>query len=106
MFIAQVDEVDYDAKGHRINDINSLAEYVHDVILKRGDKPREDEDDDNARYFHIVKLASYSLGPQVIILPGSRSKEADDKRTLPFNTNQKLHSVFYDVVTPPPRFIG
>jgi hypothetical protein len=107
MFIAQVDEVDcYNADGTRINDINSLTEYINDVILHRQSKSRDDEDDDNARYFHLVKLASYSLSPQSVTVSASKPPSANGKKTLPDNTNQKLLSVFYDVVTPPPRFIS
>ena len=107
MFIAQVDEVDcYTPDGKRINDINSLVEYVHDIILHHQDQPRDDEDDDNARYYHIVKLASYSLSPQVVILSGSRAGDSRDKKTFPHYNDQKLHSVFFDVVTPPPRPIA
>ena len=106
MFIAQVDEVDvYDAHGCRINDINSLAEYVNDIILHHSNRPRPDEDDDNARYFHFVKLDGYSFGHQVVI-SGSIPAEIKGKKTPLYNSNQKLLSVFYDVVTPPPRFIS
>jgi hypothetical protein len=104
MFIAQVDEVDaYASDGSRISDINSVAEYINDIVLHHPNKTRNDEDDDNARYFHLVKLADYSFNNQVI-LSGSKTVEAEREKTFPCMDEQDLHSVFYDVVTPPPRF--
>ena len=100
MFIAQVDEVDtYDATGRRINDINSLAEYINDVILHQN-KPRPDEDDNNARYFHPVKLAGYSFSQQVVV---SKPTEVKSRITYPSINTQKILSIFYDVATPPPK---
>ena len=105
MFIAQVDEVDtYASNGSRINDINSLAEYIHDIILHHQNKSRDDEDDDNARYFHLVKLADYSFTQQIAI-SGTKPDGIKAKQDFPYIKAQKLLSVFYDVVTPPPRFI-
>jgi hypothetical protein len=106
MFIAQVDEVDaYDNKGCRINDINSLTQYIDDVILGHNNKPRPDEDDDNARYFHIVKLNGYSFSKQVI-LSEQKTCIIKTKKTFPLYSAQKLNPVFYDVVTPPPRVVA
>jgi hypothetical protein len=100
MFIAQVDEVDvYDTHGCRINDVNSLAEYVNDVILHRN-KPRQDEDDNNARYFHPGKLAGYSFSQQVVV---SKPADVKNKMTYPSINTQKIFSIFYDVATPPPK---
>jgi hypothetical protein len=105
MFIAQVDEVDaYAADGHRINDINSLAEYINDVVLHNQDKPRDDEDDDNARYFHPGNLADYSLG-QPVIVSGLKIGEEVREKSFPRVNDQNIHSIFYDVITPPPRVI-
>ena len=106
MFIAQVDESDvYDSTGARINDINSLTEYINDVFLHNKNKSRHDEDDDNARYFHIVKLLDYSFFQQVIkIEPNQCDKE--DQRSFPLINAEKPFSVFFDVVTPPPKFIS
>jgi hypothetical protein len=105
MFIAQVDETDiYTANGNRINDINSVAEYIHDVILHHQNKPRPDEDDDNARYFHLVKTANYCFSQQVII--ESDPGPGRDKNTFPHISTTKLLPVFYDVVTPPPKTVA
>ena len=92
----------YASDGSRISDINSVAEYVNDIVLHNQNKSRDDEDDDNARYFHLVKLADYSFNNRVI-LSVSKTIETERENTFPCMNDQDLHSVFYDVVTPPPR---
>ena len=103
MFIPQVDEVDlYDANGTRINDINSVTEYISDVLLHHKGKPRKDEDDDNARYFHCGKTVNYCFTPQVsVITPDHRA--GNDGITFPNISASKPLSVYYEVVTPPPK---
>jgi hypothetical protein len=105
MFIAQVDEVDaYAPDGSRINDINCMAEFIHDIVLHKQDKTREDEDDDNARYFHPVNQSDYSLSQQILIA-GPKTFEAVRQNPITRVKDQNLHAVFYDVITPPPKVI-
>jgi hypothetical protein len=106
MFIAQVDEVDcYNADGTRINDINSLTEYINDVILHRQSKSREDEDDDNARYFHIVRLPGVCLPQQAAISVAKPSNNRDLNYSF-YTNDKKPLNIFFDVVTPPPRLFA
>ena len=103
MFIAQVDEVDaYDAKGCRINDINSLVEYVNDVLLDHKSPSRPDEDDDNARYFHIIKASDFSISQQVAMGDTDWLNEKDQQRFPCINSGKPIPA-FYDIVTPPPE---
>jgi hypothetical protein len=106
MFIAQVDEVDaYDSKGCRVNDINSLVEYVNDILLDHKGPSRPDEDDDNARYFHIIKAFDFSISQQVVVKnPGWLN--ATEQQHFPGINSGKPVPAFYDVVTPPPKFIA
>lgn len=55
MFFPMVDEDDqYDeVTGLQKDDINSLAEYIYQVILGHKDTTPEDEDDDQAHFYHI-----------------------------------------------------
>ena len=106
MFVAQVDEVDaFDSHGCRINDVNSLVEYINDVLLDNNGKSRPDEDDDTARYFHLNKLNVFSSVKPVIESEHS-SGGVKSKETFPPYNSRKLLSVFFDVVTPPPRFMS
>jgi hypothetical protein len=106
MFIAQIDEVDlYDSNGSRINDINSVADYINDVLLNNGDHKRQDNDDDNARYFHIVRVLSYCFNPQ-IFMTGSDRQFENNKSTFTNSSTSKPLPVYYDVVTPPPKTVA
>jgi hypothetical protein len=103
MFIAQVDEVDsYDIHGRQTNDINSLLEYVDQVVLGHENKTIPDSDDDNARYFHIVKIADYCFNQQVILLDPAMTSTTD-KHTFAYTREQKILSGFHEIVTPPPK---
>ena len=93
--------------GHRINDINSLAEYVHDVILKRGDKPREDEDRRQCPLFSYCKACQLFFRPAGHHIAWVRGAK---KRTInaPFHLIPIKNFIpfFTMLLTPPPRFIG
>ncbi len=95
MFIAQVDEVDtYDAKGRPQNDINTLGEYIHDMLLHHSNKPRPDEDDDNARYFQIVTMPLFdSHQYKVKTSPEDLMVEKKKEYSL-FKENKWLSPVF------------
>lgn len=103
MFIAQVDEVDtYDARGKRQNDINTLGEYIHDILLHHNKKSRPDEDDDTARFCQIVTMPLYD---------GHHFKQKNSSEEItPINEQEyalykvnKLLSPILEIHIPPPR---
>lgn len=100
MFIAQVDEMDvFDKSGQQRDDVNCLVEYLANTFHIKH-KPLKDSDDDNARYFHVAKLPSYTL-PQVIV-----SKENSFnfcKKTFSIFIEKKIASVSLDIQGPPPK---
>ena len=50
MFLPQVDEDDqYDAHGQQIDDLNTVSEYIDQVVL--GDVDKTPEDEDNMHYY-------------------------------------------------------
>src|SRR5215203_1092819 len=60
MFLPQMAEVDiYDANGMQQDDINSLIEYVDQVVLGNHDDTPEDEDDDSGQNFSLAKTVDY-----------------------------------------------
>ena len=60
MFFPMVDETDvYTAKGVCKDDINSLVEYINQVLLGHRDNTPEDEDDDQAHYYHAKSMHRY-----------------------------------------------
>ena len=56
MFLPQMDEEDvYIASGQQVDDINSVVEYVDQVMLGHKDDTPEDEDDDSGQNFLLVE---------------------------------------------------
>lgn len=103
MFIPQVDEMDlFDANGTQTDDINSLFEYVDQVVLGNKNDTPQDEDDDNARYFHLVKMNDYAFQQQVIELKKATPHTAT-KTNYPPYLEQKLSSLYFDIQSPPPE---
>lgn len=103
MFIAQVDEVDtYDAKGRRQNDINTLGEYIHDIILHHSKKQRPDEDDDTARYCQVSSNTLYDFH-QYKVKTASDDLLNDQKKEYSLFIESKWHSLFLDILSPPPK---
>ncbi|HVT83808.1 MAG TPA: hypothetical protein VHD35_01330 [Chitinophagaceae bacterium] len=103
MFIAQVDEVDtYDAKGRPQNDINTLGEYIHDILLHHSNKPRPDEDDDNARYCQVVSMPLYDFSLYKSKTSGDTPVMEQKKEYALFKEN-KWHSPVLDILSPPPK---
>jgi hypothetical protein len=100
MFIAQVDEVDvYDKNGNQQEDINSLIEYVSDLCHYKH-KPLPDNDDDNARYFHCVKLPNYGFTQHIVIVENNFNCI---ERSFPLYIEKRLNSISLDFQGPPPK---
>ena len=102
MFIAQIDEKDvYDRNFQQVQDINSLTEYLQQVFSHHKDhKPTKDSDDDNARYFHVLKPHFFLLQPVTIIKKEAATPSYLD---LPPADDAVLASGFYDIQSPPPK---
>lgn len=105
MFIPQLEEVDLvDEKNQPLDDINSLIGLIDQEILGDLHSSPQDEDDDHARYFHIVKIDEYSFHQQVIEVkkPSIASK---NKLIYPPYLEQSLASIFFDITSPPPETV-
>ncbi len=102
MFIAQVDEVDTYDKNGQMYDVNSLAEYIDHTINGNAHEPQQDEDDDNARYFHMAKPDTYVYYQQVVEL-NKAYINLKQKIKYPPYIQQKPAAVFFDIQLPPPE---
>src|SRR5262245_46785520 len=97
MFIAQVDEMDvYDKNGQQFEDINSLGEYICSLITKDHHSTKKDEDDDNARYFHIENQATYCFNQMVVAIQRP-SFNLGKKTCYPPYLQQSITPVFFDI---------
>ena len=102
MFVPCVDEMDEYAKdGTQKDDINSVAEYIYQVVFNHKDKTPEDEDDDQAHYFLLAKSASYNFEQQQwkLVPPVFTSCK---KVIYPELDISRLPVTYNDILTPPP----
>ena len=103
MFLPQVAEQDiYDAQGTQQKDINTVIEYVSEVILGKHDKDPIDNDNDDGQNFHLIKIVDYyfQLGFTDI---KHKSLTAASKQPFPIFTEEKLPPVTLDILAPPPK---
>ncbi|MBS1584758.1 MAG: hypothetical protein JSS82_04365 [Bacteroidetes bacterium] len=103
MFIPVMDEVDiYDVHGNQVNDINTVVDYVDQVIMKHKPKPHPDSDDDQAHFFNIIKAQQFIINPFIII---HRRPEfiAESKPGYTGFREKNFSSITYDVTAPPPK---
>lgn len=104
MFIPQVQEQDiYDAGGKKIDDINSVIEYIG--VALGIDHTADDEDDDTGQYFHLIKAAPY-YSPQH--MAEVREKKCPGINTRCFTEYKPVHlkRVALERITPPPELLS
>jgi len=104
MFFPMVDETDVIEKsGKQRDDINSLAEYIYQVLLGHRDSTPEDEDDDQAHFYQLKSAISYSVTAQYIT-PVARTGDGNiASETVFLDFPERVpHPVFYDIQGPPP----
>ena len=103
MFLPQMAEDDmYDANGNQLDDINTLTEYIDQVILGNKDTTPEDEDDDSGQYFHVSKTIEYVFQQPSVAIEQNEACDTDNTSKLFDHTSEKLLTVSFDIITPPP----
>lgn len=105
MFFPMVDETDVvEQTGKQRDDINSLAEYIYQVLLGHRDSTPEDEDDDQAHFYQLKSTISYSVTAQYIIpvTKGRSQQWVPDVLFLDF-PERVPHPVSYEIQGPPPE---
>ncbi len=103
MFIPVIDEVDmFDAQGNQVGDINTLVEFVDQVVLGHKPKLHPDSDDDSAHFFNIIKIQSFVINP-IVIYEGRPMPVAYKETIYPAVREEKIFPMSYDVIAPPPK---
>lgn len=99
MFLPQAPEQDlYDVNGNQIDDITSVVELMR---VKLGfDHHADDENDDSGQNFHICHSEYTFETFSKEIKQGFVTKKSDDFCDL---NGQKIPSVSYDIIVPPPK---
>ncbi|MEP6748269.1 MAG: hypothetical protein ABJB86_11125 [Bacteroidota bacterium] len=103
MLLPQTAEQDiYDEQGQQKKDINTVIEYVDEIILGNHDKNPIDQDNDQGQNFHLVKMVDYYF--EIDFTPVKRRVVIATAKE-PFNifSEEKLHPVTLDILAPPPK---
>ena len=103
MFTPQLDEVDaYDVSGKPVDDINSLYEYIDQVVLDHKDDTPEDEDDDSPNNYTIVQVSTYYCDQHIFEIPPIK-QHLQSKRNFRYHYEPSIISITYDIISPPPE---
>lgn len=103
MLLPQVPETDvYNAQGQQQDDINSVIEYVDEIILDNHHPDPVDEDNDQGQTFHLVKIVDYYF--ELDFSP-IRHKPllATARNKFSLYAEEKIDPVTLDILAPPPK---
>lgn len=102
MFLPQIPEIDaFDRNGKKIDDVNSVLEYIG--VLAGLDNVADDEDDDTGQVFHITKADVYDLSQPVSIRVQEKKPREQKTRRFAEYRSCKIKTVSFDIITPPPE---
>jgi hypothetical protein len=103
MFLPQVAEQDiFNAQGQQQKDINTVIEYIDEVILDKHDKNPIDTDNDQGQNFHLVKIVDYYFEIDFTAIKHNPVVASAKKRFGHF-PEKKLYPVTLDILAPPPK---
>lgn len=102
MFLPQVAEIDqFDKNGNVVDDINSVTEYIDQVVLGNTDTTPEDEDNDDGQNFHCVKTVEYNYDRHSVLIAPVFFIEKKQTEFPDYQTPSIL-APSMDIATPPP----
>ncbi|MVT08117.1 hypothetical protein [Chitinophaga tropicalis] len=105
MFVPVADEKDvYDAYGRQIGDINTVFDFVDQVLLGNSNVVIEDEDDDMAHYFTgSYGITCYLHQQEQFTITRKEPTARELAVAYPLLPVQKPLTMAYDILTPPPE---
>jgi len=103
MFLPQLQETDsYDVNGKQEDDINSLYEYIDQIVLDNKDDTPEDEDNDNPQDYTVVQAISFYCDEHFfqieVLVPTFQATN-----NFTHSHNSAITSITYDIISPPPE---
>lgn len=102
MFLPQMAEQDaFDITGRQTDDINSLTEYIDQIVLGNVDDTPEDEDNDNGQHFLLIKTVDLFCQQSFTII--SATKFAPPAKRYPQYLSSTIPDTAFDVLIPPPK---
>lgn len=104
MFIPVADEVDiFDAQGNQVCDINTMVQYVDQIVLGHTRTSHSDSDDDQAHFFNLIKFQRFFANQFEIVSSKKIVFAWNDKPIYSLFKDKKLMSLEQDVIIPPPK---
>ncbi len=105
MFFPMLNEKDaYELNGKQKDDINSVVEFVYQILLGHKDLTPEDEDDDQE---HIYQLKHYQAvpGSLYVVVPPSKGSifKTTTRVTHASCWIEKQSDCYYSLNAPPPE---
>ncbi len=103
MFLPQLQETDsYDVNGKQEDDINSLYEYIDQIVLDNKDDTPEDEDNDNPQDYTVVQVISFYCDQHFfqieVVVP-----KIQTTNNFAHSHIDTITSITYDIISPPPE---
>jgi hypothetical protein len=103
MFFPMIDEQDvFDSAGVQKDDINSLAEYIYQVVLGHKDDTPEDEDDDQAHFYHFKSRCNLIVQYMVVQSVKEQALVITESSVYGMSHVPQLLHPSYDISAPPP----
>jgi hypothetical protein len=103
MFLPQVTEVDvYNAQGQQEDDINTVIEYIDELISDNHRSNPVDEDNDQGQNFHLVKIVDYYFENDFSSLK-HKPVTAAAKNKFSILPEEKIFPVTLEIPAPPPK---
>ncbi len=103
MLLPQVAEVDiYNGQGQQQDDINTVVEYVDEILLDNHRTTPVDEDNDQGQNFHLVKIVDYYFD---LDFSSFRHKPAvaTTKSKFCIHPEEKIFPVTLEIIAQPPK---
>ncbi len=85
-----------------VNDINSLSEFINVTFFGNTASYGIDEDDDTARYYHVVKAPVYQFAQEIVELKPVQHVTIVPNH-YPEYTTQNPTQGFANLSVPPPK---
>ncbi|WP_144887792.1 hypothetical protein [Lacibacter cauensis] len=102
MFLPQIAEKDsFTLNGQQQDDINSLIEYIDQVVLENNDSTPEDEDDDGGQHFILIKTVDLFSNNAFADL--AQTSISISTTAYPSYKGGDITLSAFDILSPPPE---
>ncbi len=103
MFLPQTAEQDiFNSQGQQEKDIDTVVEYIDEVVMNNHEKNPVDKDNDQGQNFHLVKIVDYYFAPDFTPVKNKFLKTAA-RQPFALFSEKKIHMVTLDIPAPPPK---